>query len=113
MATFSRNTTYGQIVIDYEKFGNGSEAVFLVHGGGMDKSSWKFQIEPLLKAGFTVYTYDVRGFGSSTKIEFPNDEKKALDFYGHKNDGLDLMALMDSLPEKAEVRPIKDIVAYF
>jgi pimeloyl-ACP methyl ester carboxylesterase len=95
MATFKRNTRNGPIVINYEKFGNSGEAVLLIHGGGMDKSAWQLQIDPLVKAGFTVYTYDVRGFGNSTSTEFPDDEKKALDFYSYKNDVLDLIALMD------------------
>jgi pimeloyl-ACP methyl ester carboxylesterase len=97
MSTFRRNTSNGPIVINYEKFGNCGEAVLFVHGGGMDKSSWRFQIDPFVKANFTVYTYDVRGFGNSTRTEFPDDEKKALNFYSYKNDVLDLIDLMDYL----------------
>ncbi len=97
MPTFRRNTRNGPIVISYDKIGNCGDAILLVHGGGMDKNSWRFQIDPFVKAGFTVYTYDVRGFGNSTRTEFPDDEKKALSFYGYKNDVIDLIALMDYL----------------
>jgi len=53
----------------------------LIHGVGMEKSGWMFQTGPISKAGFTVYAYDVRGFGKSTQIEFPDDEVKASNFY--------------------------------
>ena len=81
MAIFRRNTRYGPIDIDYKKFGNRGEAVILLHGGGMDKNSWQFQIDPLLNANLIVYAYDARGFGNSTNTEFPDDETKAFDFY--------------------------------
>lgn len=101
MSSFTRNTEYGPVTIDFQKYGEYGEPVFLIHGGGMEKKAWRFQINPLIKAGFTVFTYDVRGFGNSTKSEFPDDEKLALGFYSYKNDASDLIALMDFVDVRA------------
>lgn len=49
----------------YIKVGNGP-AVLLVHGGSPGASSlinWKYNIDALAAAGFTVYAYDQPGFG--------------------------------------------------
>ncbi|HWP58209.1 MAG TPA: alpha/beta hydrolase [Candidatus Acidoferrales bacterium] len=49
----------------YVKAGSGP-AVILIHGaapGGAALVSWKLNIEPLARAGFTVYAYDQPGFG--------------------------------------------------
>lgn len=49
----------------YVKAGRGP-AVLLVHGGSPGASAlvnWKFNIEPLAAAGFTVYAYDQPGYG--------------------------------------------------
>ncbi|MGH7827841.1 MAG: alpha/beta fold hydrolase [Candidatus Binatia bacterium] len=51
----------------YIQIGRGP-AVLLVHGGSPGASSlvnWKFNMEPLAAAGFTVYAYDQPGFGHS------------------------------------------------
>jgi pimeloyl-ACP methyl ester carboxylesterase len=51
----------------YIEIGRGP-AVLLVHGGSPGACSlvnWKFNIEPLASAGFTVYAYDQPGFGHS------------------------------------------------
>lgn len=97
MPVFKRVTIDGPIVIYYEQFGDCGDAVFFVHGGGMDSSSWKFQINDFVNANFSVYIYDVRGFGKSIKHEFHDDEKQALDFYSYKNDVSDIISLMDNL----------------
>jgi pimeloyl-ACP methyl ester carboxylesterase len=49
----------------YVKAGRGP-AVLLVHGGSPGASSlinWRFNIDPLAAAGFTVYAYDQPGYG--------------------------------------------------
>ncbi|MFC1884801.1 alpha/beta fold hydrolase [Thermodesulfobacteriota bacterium] len=101
MSSFTRNTEYGPITIDFEKYGEYGEPVFLIHGGGMEKKAWHFQIDPFIKAGFTVFAYDVRGFGNSTKPEFQDNEKLGLDFYSYKNDVSDFTALMDFVDVRA------------
>jgi len=104
MPKFTRDTIDGSITIDFKRRGNKGDAVFLIHGIGMEKTGWMFQTGPISKAGFTVYTYDVRGFGKSTQIEFPDDEVKASNFYLIEKDAADLIALMDHLNvEKAHI----------
>jgi pimeloyl-ACP methyl ester carboxylesterase len=100
MPKFTRDTIDGSITINFKKRGRRGDAVFLIHGVGGDLESWMLQTGPISKADFTVYTYDVRGFGNSTKIEFPDDELKASSFYSLKNDAADLIALMDHLNVK-------------
>ena len=51
--------------IYYEVHGQGSPIV-LIHGFGLDSRIWKHQVEELSK-NHTVITYDVRGFGKSSK----------------------------------------------
>lgn len=96
MPQFNRETELGPVTIDYLTRGKTGDAVFLIHGLGMGKDAWLFQIRPISKAGFTVYAYDSRGFGKSTMTEFQNDEK-ALDFYSLERDVEDFIALLDHL----------------
>ena len=45
--------------------------IIFIHGFPYDHSMWDYQVDQLKESYYCV-TYDVRGFGSSTKIEFPN-----------------------------------------
>jgi 3-oxoadipate enol-lactonase len=104
MPDFIRETELGTVKINYKKRGKTGDAVFLIHGIGMGKEAWLLQVLPIAKAGFTVYTYDSRGFGDSTMTEFPADEEKALQFYSLEKDTEDLIALMDHVgTEKAHL----------
>ena len=104
MPDYIRETEFGTVKINYKKRGKTGDAVFLIHGLGMGKEAWLLQVLPISKAGFTVYSYDSRGFGDSSMIEFPGDEEKALRFYSLDNDTRDLIALMDHLGiEKAHL----------
>lgn len=104
MASFTRDSIDGSITIDFKKRGRTGDAVFLIHGLGMEKGGWGFQTGPISKAGFTVYTHDVKGFGKSTKTEFLDNEQKGFNFYSAENDAADLIALMDHLNvEKAHL----------
>jgi non-heme chloroperoxidase len=58
------NTT--PIELYYEDHGTGP-AVVLVHGWPLDSRSWEPQVQPLLAAGYRVVTYDMRGFGRSSR----------------------------------------------
>jgi non-heme chloroperoxidase len=58
------NTT--PIELYYEDHGTGP-AVVLVHGWPLDSRSWEPQVQPLLAAGYRVITYDMRGFGRSSR----------------------------------------------
>jgi 3-oxoadipate enol-lactonase len=104
MPDFIRETALGTVKLNYKKRGKTGDAVFLIHGIGMGKEAWLLQVLPIAKAGFTVYTYDSRGFGDSTMTEFPADEEKALQFYSLEKDTEDLIALMDHVgTEKAHL----------
>ena len=57
--------TVNSVKTFYIKVGHGP-AVLLVHGGSPGASAlinWKFNIDALAEAGFTVYAYDQPGFG--------------------------------------------------
>ena len=45
---------------------SGRQPVILLHGLGVNGSSWQLQIPSLVDAGFRVISPDVRGFGKST-----------------------------------------------
>ncbi len=51
----------------YQKAGTGGVPIVLVHGFGASSFSWRGNLNPLAKAGFTVYAPDMRGFGLSDK----------------------------------------------
>jgi non-heme chloroperoxidase len=50
----------------YEDHGEGP-AVVLLHGWPLDSRSWEPQVPALLAAGHRVVTYDMRGFGRSSR----------------------------------------------
>ena len=50
------------IELYYEDHGSG-QPVVLIHGYPLDGSSWEKQTAALLDAGYSVITYDRRGFG--------------------------------------------------
>ncbi len=58
------NTT--PIELYYEDHGTGP-VVVLIHGWPFDSRSWEPQIHSLLAAGYRVITYDMRGFGRSSR----------------------------------------------
>jgi pimeloyl-ACP methyl ester carboxylesterase len=68
----------------YESRGSGP-AVVLLHGGGLDLSSWDPQVGPLSRA-FRVIRYDARGHGRSTRPTGPfsmvEDVRRVLDHLG-------------------------------
>jgi len=53
--------------INYEKSGNGQPLV-LVHGGGLDLISWEDMV-PLFDRLFTVFRFDMRGFGETKRLD--------------------------------------------
>jgi len=56
--------TVGGIELNVEEEGRG-EAVFLVHGMGLDLRMWEPQVAPLIDGGYRVIRYDARGHGLS------------------------------------------------
>ncbi|HEX8693713.1 MAG TPA: alpha/beta fold hydrolase [Longimicrobium sp.] len=68
----------------YESRGSGP-AVVLLHGGGLDHTSWDPQVDPLSRA-FRVIRYDARGHGRSTPPTGPfsmaDDLGRVLDHLG-------------------------------
>lgn len=49
----------------YESHGSGERAVVLVHGLGLNRHSWRWQI-PALSQGYRVIAYDLHGHGESS-----------------------------------------------
>src|SRR5512138_144541 len=50
--------------LEYNPYG--SKTVLLLHGLGVNGSSWKLQFQPLEAAGFHILAPDIRGFGQSS-----------------------------------------------
>lgn len=49
----------------YERHGSGEHPIVLVHGLGLNRHSWRWQVPALASAG-TVVTYDLHGHGQSS-----------------------------------------------
>jgi len=49
----------------FESFGSGPRAIVLVHGLGLNRHSWRWQV-PALAAGHRVITFDLHGHGESS-----------------------------------------------
>ena len=56
------------VKLAYHNVGDGDQAVILIHGYSFSKEIWH-KVEPLLSDDFTVYAYDLRGFGGSSKTD--------------------------------------------
>ena len=56
----------GDIELYYEDHGLG-QPVVLIHGYPLSGASWEKQVPVLLDAGYSVITYDRRGFGKSSQ----------------------------------------------
>jgi pimeloyl-ACP methyl ester carboxylesterase len=75
-STFSTGAGMGTITVGqehdapidlyYEDHGDGP-AVVLLHGWPLDSRSWEPQVRALLDAGHRVVSYDMRGFGRSSR----------------------------------------------
>ncbi|MEM1045680.1 MAG: alpha/beta hydrolase [Pseudomonadota bacterium] len=52
--------------IAYVKTGSGEKALILIHGYSLSHAIWQ-RVTPLLADGYTIYAYDLRGFGASDK----------------------------------------------
>ncbi len=77
------------ITINYSLEGDGPETVVLVNGLADDLTTWDFQMEALLGAGYRVLRFDNRGIGSSdapagpyTTELFAQDTKALVDELG-------------------------------
>lgn len=74
----------------YRQEGSGP-AVVLIHGHSAGLAMWRYQVRPLVAAGFRVLRYDVRGHGRSqapaagyTWEEYAADLGDLLDHLGHR-----------------------------
>lgn len=56
----------GDITVNYNDQGEGKLPIIFIHGFPFDKSSWQLQMDHLSHYD-RVITYDIRGFGRSTK----------------------------------------------
>src|SRR5688572_22545799 len=65
-------------------------AVLLLHGFPDDRHLWRYQVGPLVKAGFRVIAPDLRGFGDAPR---PADPKE----YGLPIVIRDLLGILDAL----------------
>lgn len=68
----------------FEKTGNGVSLV-LIHAGYLDSRMWANQVTEFVKEGYSVVTYDVRGFGRSSRPD------------GEYSDCKDLVTLFDHI----------------
>lgn len=75
-----------------DRYGRGSRAVVLAHGGRFDKESWAKQADALARAGFEVLAIDFRGYGCSRGGTSNGDPSADLD--------LDLLAAVRWLREQ-------------
>ncbi len=64
-------------LFSYDPAPQNHNPVILIHGLGSDSTSWQFQIEPLINAGFRPIAIDVPGFGKSPYEHFPWTIRKA------------------------------------
>ena len=62
----SRITVQDGVALFYEDLGEGPPVIF-IHGGFMNHQIWETQVTALLKSGFRVITFDLRGHGRSDK----------------------------------------------
>ena len=83
----------GDLNVNYSVDGAGAPLV-LVHGAGADRLAWE-EMLPGLAAHFTVYTYDLRGFGKTERAQSP---KLALDVWTN-----DLLGFLDAMDLDAPV----------
>ena len=56
------------VTLAYTKAGDGDRVAILIHGYSFSKEIWD-RMMPALAEDMTVYAYDLRGFGASTKTE--------------------------------------------
>ena len=73
-------------VVDYGR----GPAVLLLHGFPDDRLLWRYQVEPLAKAGFRVVAPDLRGFGDAPRPQDPKD-------YGLAIVSEDVLGILDAL----------------
>ncbi|HRS07949.1 MAG TPA: alpha/beta hydrolase [Bacteroidia bacterium] len=74
-------------VLNYSDTSSGNEVLVFIHGYPFDQSIWKEQVIALSEQA-RIITYDVRGYGSSSK----GKEKFSIDLFAD-----DLIFLLDSL----------------
>lgn len=87
----------------YEDSGDG-QAVVLIHGYSVDSRLWQHQTPALVKAGFRVVSYDVRGHGRSMVPPVG---------YTWENYSQDLAELLDRLNlESAVTQPLGEPAAH-
>lgn len=61
--------------LNYKKIGNGEQKVFFFHGFGASKKSWDPVIDRIDTSGLSIYLFDLKGFGLSSK---PKDNKYSI-----------------------------------
>ena len=57
------------IELYYEEYGDGEEAIILLHGFLSSSRMWKNKYVPALMKKYKVYTIDVRGHGNSNTVK--------------------------------------------
>jgi 3-oxoadipate enol-lactonase len=102
--------------------GDGSTPLVLLHGGGLDKSSWD-AIAPAFAATHRVYAVDLRGFGESDRpgrysYELMRDDVLGLcdvigaerfDLVGHSMGGVVAWLVAERAPERVARLVVEDI----
>lgn len=63
------------IYLNYKKIGNGEQKIFFLHGFGASIKSWSPIIDQIDSSDLTIYLFDLKGFGLSSK---PKDNKYSI-----------------------------------
>jgi len=78
-------------ITTYYRHEGSGPAVALIHGHSANLAMWRYQVQPLVKAGFSVLRYDVRGHGRS---------QAPAAGYTWEEYAADLMGLLDHLGQR-------------
>jgi pimeloyl-ACP methyl ester carboxylesterase len=113
------------VEISYEKHGDGERSLILIHGFSFAKEIWE-RVIPHIDAGWTIYAYDLKGFGDSSKAatgyDYPSmvaeldgfmDELgiESAVFAGHSLGGMMLQDFAVANPERVEGLVLSDVQA--
>ncbi|HZP78653.1 MAG TPA: alpha/beta hydrolase [Pseudolabrys sp.] len=79
-------------------FGEGGDAVLLLHGGGQTRHSWKRTAQAIARDGRTAYALDQRGHGDSDWIEDGA--------YSFPDYAADVRAVAQELTKRSGKRPV-------
>jgi pimeloyl-ACP methyl ester carboxylesterase len=69
---------HGPVLMHYLEKGKGDQHILFLHGFRSHTYTWRFLIDPLVKAGYHVWAVDLIGYGLSEK---PSEAPYTIDFF--------------------------------